>query len=94
MALFQIVSGFTYRPASGPASLYVNVEHPSSPENLFDTLDPARNVPPGWVPPATGLEPLDQEAKLLIDQVRANYCGRQLPGVAKLLCDTPIWSPP
>jgi hypothetical protein len=87
VARFLIVCGFTTRGARGRPYF---ISPAGREDKVLDTSDDRWDLPNPFVPPVTGLEPLDQAAKEALDLVRMPYGGQQLPGVGTVPLDTPI----
>jgi len=93
MARYVIDRPFTYTAKSGHLRLAAHEGQPWL-YTVWDTTDPAWDVPDNWAPPLLEVLPMDLEAKAALDAARAPYAGTYLLGVGFIPLDEPIWTPP
>ena len=91
---FYIDAPFTYRSTHGDIR-YVTISDTmfGTYGRVFDTSLAVLDVPGSWVPPLTGLRPMDSSAKAALDAARIGKAGIYYPGVGLVPTDEQVWVP-
>jgi hypothetical protein len=99
MAKYWVDSSFTFTDSDGSAIMF----DPKDRGHIFDTTNPALNLPAGWTPPAVGLRPMDSAAQAALAtaiaaaqgaaQATATTASDQPPGIEVEAGTPPIFNP-
>jgi hypothetical protein len=91
---FYVDAPFTYRSTQGDIR-YVTLADTmfGTYGRVFDTSLAVLAVSGSWVPPLTGLRPMDAAAKTALDAARAGKEGQYFPGCGLVPVNEPVWVP-